>query len=55
MNHTKFQYALIAHRETLEANRLIDQWQRHFMERLASLDDDEVGEFKKSGGVIGAG
>ncbi len=55
MNQTKIQYALIAHREILEAKRRMDQWQNHFMERLASLDDDEVGEFKKSGGVIGAG
>ena len=55
MNHTKIQYALIAHRETLEANRRVDQWQHHFIERLASLDDDEIDEFKKGGGVIGAG
>ncbi len=54
MNHTRIQYALIAHREILEAERRIDQWKYHFMERLASLDDDEVVEFKKKGGVVGA-
>ncbi len=55
MNQTRIQYALIAHREILEAKRRIGLWQDDFMERLASLDDDEVVEFKKRGGVIGAG
>jgi len=55
MIHTKIHYALIAHRESLEANRRVDQWEHHSIERLASLDDDEVGVFKKSVGVIGAG
>ena len=55
MNHTRIQYALIAHREILAAERRIDRWQNEFTERLASLDDDEVVEFEKKGGVLGAG
>ncbi len=55
MNHTRIQYALIAHREISAAKRRIDQWQDDFMKRLASLEDDEVVEFKKKCGVIEAG
>ncbi len=51
----KIQYALIAYREIIEAQRRMDHWQHQFLERLASLDKDEVGEFKKRGGVTGVG
>ena len=53
MNHTKIQYVLIAHREIIDAKRRMVQWQRQFMERLASLDRDEVAEFKKEAALLG--
>ncbi len=53
MNHTKIQYVLIAHREIIDAKQRMVQWQRQFMERLASLDHDEVAEFKKEVALLG--
>ncbi len=53
MNHTKIQYVLIAHREIIDTKRRMVQWQRQFMERLASLDHDEVAEFKKEVALLG--
>ncbi len=53
--HVRIQYALIAHREIIEAQRRMEHWQHQLLERLASLDKDEVGEFKKRGGVIEVG
>ncbi len=45
--HIKIEYALIAYREIIEAQRRMNHWQHQFLERLASLDKDEEGEFKK--------
>ena len=53
MNHTKIQYVLIAHREIIDAKQRMVQWQHQFMERLASLDHDEVAEFKKEVALLG--
>ena len=55
MNHTKIQYALIAHREIVDAKRRMEEWRKQFMERLAALSNDELGEFVKKGGIIGTG
>ncbi len=53
MNHTKIQYVLIAHREIIEAKQRMVRWQHQFMERIASLDHDEVAEFKKEVALLG--
>jgi hypothetical protein len=50
MNQTKVQYAVIAHKELLQAKRKVDFWSAHLTERLETLNDAEITEFKKRAG-----
>jgi hypothetical protein len=47
MNQTKVQYAIIAHKELQEAKEKVDFWSAHLTERLETLNDAEITEFKK--------
>ena len=51
MNQTKVQYAIIAHKELLQAKQKVDFWSAHLTKRLGTLDDAEITEFKKRAGV----
>ena len=47
MNKTKVQYAIIAHKELTQAQELVTHWSSHLDQRLESLNDAEIAEFRK--------
>lgn len=51
MNQTKVQYAIIAHKELVQARQKVDFWSNHLTERLETLNDAEISEFKKRAGA----